>query len=68
MSNRTPRMAKLLEGNGSPILSVKPGRNKPCVCGSGKKAKKCCGAETKFYDSKPTFRVEPQNKNITENN
>jgi len=22
----------------------KPGRNEPCVCGSGKKYKKCCGA------------------------
>ena len=24
----------------------KPGRNDPCPCGSGKKYKKCCGAET----------------------
>ena len=23
--------------------ATKPGRNDPCVCGSGKKAKKCCG-------------------------
>ena len=22
----------------------KVGRNEPCVCGSGKKSKKCCGA------------------------
>jgi uncharacterized protein YecA (UPF0149 family) len=21
-----------------------PGRNDPCICGSGKKYKKCCGA------------------------
>jgi SEC-C motif-containing protein len=27
-----------------PIRSVKIGRNEPCVCGSGKKYKKCCGA------------------------
>lgn len=26
------------------IKSVKVGRNDPCVCGSGKKYKKCCGA------------------------
>jgi hypothetical protein len=23
---------------------MKPGRNDPCPCGSGKKYKKCCGA------------------------
>lgn len=30
----------------APVRSVtpKPGRNDPCVCGSGKKYKKCCGA------------------------
>ncbi|MFD0590921.1 SEC-C metal-binding domain-containing protein [Paenibacillus sp. GCM10027627] len=26
------------------ITSVKVGRNEPCICGSGKKYKKCCGA------------------------
>ncbi|WP_308772401.1 SEC-C metal-binding domain-containing protein, partial [uncultured Bilophila sp.] len=25
----------------------KPGRNDPCPCGSGKKYKKCCGANEK---------------------
>jgi uncharacterized protein YchJ len=25
--------------------AVKPGRNDPCPCGSGKKYKNCCGAE-----------------------
>ena len=25
--------------------SIKVGRNEPCACGSGKKAKSCCGAE-----------------------
>ena len=32
----------------NPILPAraeeKPGRNEPCPCGSGKKYKKCCGA------------------------
>jgi uncharacterized protein YecA (UPF0149 family) len=29
-----------------PIRSdAEPGRNDPCSCGSGKKYKKCCGAE-----------------------
>jgi len=27
------------------IKTAKPGRNDPCPCGSGKKFKKCCGAE-----------------------
>lgn len=27
-----------------PARSVKVGRNDPCLCGSGKKYKKCCGA------------------------
>jgi len=31
----------VLEGGGSG--SRKIGRNEPCVCGSGKKYKKCCG-------------------------
>jgi hypothetical protein len=25
------------------VVMHKPGRNDPCPCGSGKKAKKCCG-------------------------
>ncbi|MYM37516.1 UPF0149 family protein [Duganella sp. FT94W] len=27
------------------VKAAKPGRNDPCPCGSGKKFKKCCGAE-----------------------
>lgn len=27
------------------ILSIRPGRNDPCACGSGRKFKKCCGAK-----------------------
>ena len=26
-------------------VDAEPGRNDPCPCGSGKKYKKCCGAE-----------------------
>ncbi len=29
--------------NQTVIADKKPGRNEPCVCGSGKKYKKCCG-------------------------
>jgi SWIM/SEC-C metal-binding protein len=28
-----------------PAISAKVGRNDPCPCGSGKKYKKCCGAQ-----------------------
>jgi len=31
-----PRLAQ-------PVQSLKVGRNDPCICGSGKKFKKCCG-------------------------
>jgi uncharacterized protein YecA (UPF0149 family) len=27
-----------------PVRSTKVGRNEPCPCGSGKKFKRCCGA------------------------
>jgi SWIM/SEC-C metal-binding protein len=27
------------------VAEAKPGRNDPCPCASGKKYKKCCGAE-----------------------
>ncbi|HBH61849.1 MAG TPA: preprotein translocase subunit SecA [Nitrospiraceae bacterium] len=47
-----PRPARMIYGRGSGGESAKPqtvvkdkriGRNDPCVCGSGKKYKKCCG-------------------------
>jgi len=43
MKGRAPASVatSLLEGGGSG--SRKIGRNEPCVCGSGKKYKKCCG-------------------------
>ena len=47
------RMVHFIKGNGSPIVSFKKNRNALCSCGSGKKQKRCCGVETKFYHSKP---------------
>ena len=32
------------------LISVKVGRNTMCMCGSGKKQKKCCGVETKYHN------------------
>jgi preprotein translocase subunit SecA len=48
----TPNPARMTYGRGSVGESAKPqtvvkdrkiGRNEPCICGSGKKYKKCCG-------------------------
>ena len=36
----------------TPIVAEKIRRNDPCPCGSGKKAKHCCGTQTKYYKSK----------------
>lgn len=32
-----------------PMHSKKVDRNSLCHCGSGKKTKKCCGTQTKYY-------------------
>ena len=32
-----------------PLKANKIKRNAKCSCGSGKKAKKCCGANTTYY-------------------
>lgn len=34
--------------NGKPLRAEKQDRNAPCKCGSGKKAKKCCGSTTAY--------------------
>jgi hypothetical protein len=33
-----------------------PGRNEPCPCGSGKKAKRCCGWKIKLLARVPPNR------------
>lgn len=53
------RKVKFYEGNGSPIISSHQNRNDPCQCGSGKKAKKCCGTVTKYYHLKPKPNENP---------
>jgi SEC-C motif-containing protein len=35
-------------GSVRPLRATKVGRNEPCPCGSGKKAKRCCGAVTEL--------------------
>ena len=36
----------------TPIVAKKIRPNDPCPCGSGKKAKHCCGTQTEYYKSK----------------
>lgn len=54
----SPKMTKkrkmtLIAGNGFPLKRDKKiNPNDPCPCGSGKKAKKCCGTERKYFYSK----------------
>lgn len=58
------RKVKMLVGDGSPIATIKIDRNSKCRCGSGKKAKHCCGTETRFFSTKPkqpeTHKQQPE--------
>lgn len=54
------RMVKMYSGNGSPLIAEKQGRNDLCACGSGKKAKKCHGCETRWRHSKVSERVKAE--------
>lgn len=62
--NRKIRMVTYFKGDGSPMLSLKTNRNDLCECGSGKKQKKCCGAQSKLYSSKP--KKQELSKNISD--
>jgi len=46
------RMVTFLPGDGKPVFSQKIGRNSKCSCGSGLKAKHCCGTRTKLFKAK----------------
>ena len=48
------RLVTIYAGNGRPITVTKQSRNTPCKCGSGKKAKNCCGTEAQYYNTRPT--------------
>jgi uncharacterized protein YecA (UPF0149 family) len=40
----SPPLLLSTDTNQAPVLRAKVGRNEPCPCSSGKKYKKCCGA------------------------
>jgi len=43
------RTVQLIHGNGQPFKALKIQPNSKCGCGSGKKAKKCCGVTTRYF-------------------
>lgn len=46
-------MGTLITSEGCPMKAHKINRNQPCPCGSGLKAKNCCGNETRYFYNKP---------------
>lgn len=57
MNGRTQRLMEgrkfdVVLGNGFPLAAYNIPRNAECPCGSGKKAKNCCGTDTKYAYSK----------------
>lgn len=42
-------MAQLINSHGRPVIVKKIRPNDPCPCGSGKKAKNCCGVKKEYY-------------------
>ena len=55
------RTVQLIHGNGQPFKAVKIEPNSKCGCGSGKKAKRCCGVETRYFVPKPQV-IEKETK------
>ena len=52
MANHETRKCTLYVGNGTPFRVQKQERNAPCICGSGKKSKKCCGEKEEYFTLK----------------
>lgn len=50
MQKKSKRLVTFYRGDGSPIHAKKVRPNGACPCGSGKKAKHCCGTDTKYYN------------------
>lgn len=49
---KSGHLVTVIMGDGAPMVSRKIRGNDPCHCGSGKKAKHCCGTETKYYSTR----------------
>ena len=61
-SNRTAKRILVGQDAESPTLfrENKIGRNDPCPCGSGKKAKNCCGIKPVYTYNKFRLKVTPE--------
>lgn len=63
MSILITNATQIIYGNGAPFEARgKVGRNDPCPCGSGKKAKNCCGTKVEYHYSKHTGKEEQMKK------
>ena len=51
--NHEKRKVTLYSSQDGALIAKKQDRNARCTCGSGKKAKSCCGCETKYFKPKP---------------
>lgn len=52
------RKAEFYMNGGKPMGAVKIGRNQKCECGSGKKAKNCCGTKTRYFARKVNVKFQ----------
>ena len=50
--SREKRMVQMYSSDSGALTAKKQDRNTPCKCGSGKKAKNCCGCETEYFKPK----------------
>ena len=50
--NHEKRKVTLYSSQDGALIAKKQDRNARCTCGSGKKAKSCCGCETKYFKPK----------------
>ena len=61
--NHENRMVTIYRGNGQPMKAKRYDRNALCECGSGKKQKKCCGTETKYFTKRKPEPEQPTPEN-----
>lgn len=46
---KNSRKVIFIKNDSKPFRAMKTSRNQECRCGSGLKAKRCCGARTRYY-------------------
>lgn len=68
--SKDEKMVTFICNDGSPLKHYKLQRNIPCLCGSGKKAKKCCGTETNYILTEDALqkRIEEEERKKAEQN